>query len=248
MWRLERQSLSAADPCSAVILELGGVIADLRAVQSRVESAILARYDIRLRADELRALQLRAPDVDLLRQVLQQRGVRADSSAIAAEKWSRVAHEIAGSPVAARGAENLINRLRRRGYALGVVSGAPRFLIEDLLGWVGLRGAFAAAVSAEEVEHGRPAPDIFIETARRLIAAPCSCAVVENSAAGVSAANMAGAKSIFLDCDRTTNVPVDLKVQTLSEITDQTFAELFRPSPPVSNRIDALAEYCLGRA
>ena len=51
---------------------------------------------------------------------------------------------------------------------------------------------FAATVSSEEVAHGKPAPNVYLETARRLEVAPRSCAAIEDSTNGLRAAAAAG--------------------------------------------------------
>ena len=57
---------------------------------------------------------------------------------------------------------------------------------------MGLAGSFAATVSSEEVERGKPAPDVFLEAARQLDVSPGRCAAVEDSANGIRAARAAG--------------------------------------------------------
>jgi beta-phosphoglucomutase-like phosphatase (HAD superfamily) len=56
----------------------------------------------------------------------------------------------------------------------------------------GLARLFRATVSSEEVARGKPAPDVFLEAARRLGVAPERCAVVEDSANGIRAGRAAG--------------------------------------------------------
>ena len=53
-------------------------------------------------------------------------------------------------------------------------------------------GTFAVVVSSDEVEHGKPAPDVYLEAARRLGCDPAGCLVVEDSLNGVRAAKAAG--------------------------------------------------------
>jgi beta-phosphoglucomutase-like phosphatase (HAD superfamily) len=56
----------------------------------------------------------------------------------------------------------------------------------------GLADAFAATVSSEEVPNGKPAPDVYLEAARRLRVDPARCAAVEDSSNGIRAAAAAG--------------------------------------------------------
>ena len=67
-----------------------------------------------------------------------------------------------------------------------------------MLATSGLARHFAATVSSEEVAHGKPAPDVFLEAARRLGVEPARCAAVEDSANGLRAAHAAGMRVVAL--------------------------------------------------
>ena len=89
------------------------------------------------------------------------------------------------------GAVDAVRDLSAR-WPLAVASSAPKSLIEAVLDISGLRPAFAAAVSSEEVPRGKPAPDVYLEAAARLRVPPASCAAVEDSSNGLRAAAAAG--------------------------------------------------------
>jgi HAD superfamily hydrolase (TIGR01509 family) len=89
------------------------------------------------------------------------------------------------------GAVDAVRRIAGR-WPLGIASSAPKSLIEAVLGASGLRDAFAAAVSSEEVPLGKPAPDVYLEAARRLGVCPAACAAVEDSSNGLRSAAAAG--------------------------------------------------------
>ncbi|GAA0267185.1 HAD family phosphatase [Streptomyces polychromogenes] len=86
----------------------------------------------------------------------------------------------------------LVERLHARGVPMAVASGSSREAIDAVLEGTGLAALLRTVVSAEEVERGKPAPDVFLEAARRLGAAPASCVVVEDAAPGALAARAAG--------------------------------------------------------
>jgi beta-phosphoglucomutase-like phosphatase (HAD superfamily) len=71
-------------------------------------------------------------------------------------------------------------------------------VIDAVLAASGLDTRFAVTVSSEEVERGKPAPDVFLEAARRLGSAPARCAAVEDSANGIRAARAAGMRVIAI--------------------------------------------------
>jgi HAD superfamily hydrolase (TIGR01509 family) len=83
-------------------------------------------------------------------------------------------------------------------WPLGLASSANREVIDLALELAELEDSFAATVSSEEVPRGKPAPDVYLETARRLAVPPTDCAAVEDSTNGLRAAAAAGMRVIAL--------------------------------------------------
>jgi beta-phosphoglucomutase-like phosphatase (HAD superfamily) len=81
---------------------------------------------------------------------------------------------------------------------VGLASGSRHPTIEAVLALRGLRQYFSAVVSSSDVPHGKPAPDIFLHTAKLLNVPPAQCVVIEDSAAGVTAARAAGMTAIAI--------------------------------------------------
>lgn len=86
----------------------------------------------------------------------------------------------------------LVKALVIQGLNLAIASGSSKRVIEFTLKEAGLGKDFIEKVSADEVPRGKPQPDIFLETARRLGVDPANCLVVEDSVHGVEAALAAG--------------------------------------------------------
>jgi HAD superfamily hydrolase (TIGR01509 family) len=82
------------------------------------------------------------------------------------------------------GVERWVQRLRRQGWRQAIASSAPRLNVEAVLHATGLAGCFQAIVSAEDVLHGKPDPEVFLTAASRLGVPPRRCIVVEDAAAG----------------------------------------------------------------
>ena len=79
-----------------------------------------------------------------------------------------------------------------RGIAVAVASSSPRERLDRTLRSAGLDGLFDVTVAGDEIRRGKPAPDMFLEAARRLGCEPARCAVIEDSAPGVAAGIEAG--------------------------------------------------------
>ena len=95
------------------------------------------------------------------------------------------------------GAREAVESLAAR-WPLAVASSSNRPLIELVLELAGIAERFEAVVSSEEVERGKPAPDVYLEAARRLGAEPTRCAAIEDSENGLLAARAAGMRVIAI--------------------------------------------------
>jgi HAD superfamily hydrolase (TIGR01509 family) len=138
---------------------------------------------------------------------------QADMMGMSSPEWSRYMHDVIGleeSPgeindeVVRRmlsrygtrlplidGAVEAVERLAPH-FRLGVASSSNRPLIDAALHAAGIEERFAATVSSEEVARGKPAPDVYLEAARRLGVAPERAVAVEDSSNGIRSAHAAG--------------------------------------------------------
>ena len=89
------------------------------------------------------------------------------------------------------GAVEAVRRLADR-WQLGLASSSNRPLIDLALELMGVAELFRATVSSEEVDRGKPAPDVYLEAARRLGVSPENAVAVEDSASGIRSAKAAG--------------------------------------------------------
>ena len=141
----------------------------------------------------------------------------ADMMGMSSTEWSRYLHDVVGvadapeeinRAVVARmldryaerlplidGAVEAVERLAAR-WPLGLASSSNRELIDRALDVAGLARCFRATVSSEEVARGKPAPDVYLEAARRLGVDSRTCAAVEDSANGIRSAHAAGMRVV----------------------------------------------------
>jgi HAD superfamily hydrolase (TIGR01509 family) len=95
------------------------------------------------------------------------------------------------------GAQEAVERVASR-WPLGLASSSNRELIDLVLELLGVRQLFEATVSSEEVARGKPAPDVYLEAARRLGVDPAHTAAVEDSRNGILAAKAAGMRVVAI--------------------------------------------------
>jgi beta-phosphoglucomutase-like phosphatase (HAD superfamily) len=85
----------------------------------------------------------------------------------------------------------------------------------------GLEGRFSAVVTGDEVARGKPAPDIYLEAARRLRVSPDACVALEDSEAGIVAANRAGMRALLIpDWTRPSEAAVQAAFRVLGSLSE----------------------------
>lgn len=95
-----------------------------------------------------------------------------------------------------QGIRELLKDLKNKNIPAAIASSSPRDFIEVVVSKFGLEDYFSCILSGEEVENGKPAPDIYVETSKKLGIPPKECTVIEDSKNGVLAAKEAGMKCI----------------------------------------------------
>ena len=148
---------------------------------------------------------------------------QSDMMGMSSPEWSRYMHEVVGLAEAPEeinrevvrrmldryaqqlplidGAVDAVRRIATR-WPLGLASSSNRELIDRALEVSELAPLFRATVSSEEVERGKPAPDVYLEVARRLAVDATSCAAVEDSANGIRSAQAAGMRVVAIPNER----------------------------------------------
>jgi HAD superfamily hydrolase (TIGR01509 family) len=116
------------------------------------------------------------------------------------ERWPVVWHEIASRGLAVMpGVHALLDLAAARRLPLALATSTERRLAMRTLGYGGLDpDRFAVIVTGDEIAHGKPAPDIYLEAARRLGVPPSGCVALEDSDAGTVSASTAGMVAIMV--------------------------------------------------
>ncbi len=127
-----------------------------------------------------------------------------------------------GPPPAFDGAVDAVRRIAAR-WPAAVASSGHRDVIRAALDALGLAATFAAVVSSDEVEHGKPAPDVYLLAASRLGVAAGRCLVVEDSFNGVRAGKAAGMYVVLIPSE---SVPPPPETWTLADRVLDRLADL----------------------
>jgi HAD superfamily hydrolase (TIGR01509 family) len=108
-------------------------------------------------------------------------------------------------------------------FPLALASSSNREVFEAVLELAGLTDCFRATVSGEEVERGKPAPDVYLEAAERLGVEPERCAAIEDSHAGIRSAKAAGMRVVAIP---NATYPPDEEALELADVTIPSLEEL----------------------
>jgi HAD superfamily hydrolase (TIGR01509 family) len=144
------------------------------------------------------------------------------------ERYRGLVREVGLRPLA--GALSWLERLKAAGVPQALASSAPPANIAVAVEQLGLMAYLDAAVSAEEVGHGKPDPAIFLEAARRLDVAPERCVVIEDAPAGTEAARRAGMRCVGVLSSHYPELGADLVVSSLEDLSPEALEALFRES------------------
>ena len=180
----------------AVVFDLDGVLIDSEHVWDEVREQLArergGRWHKRAQAD-----MMGMSSTEWSRYMHNVIGLSDSPEEINAEVVLRMLEQYAVHLPLIEGAGEAVERLAGS-FRLALASSSNRPLIDAVLARAGLTDLFEATVSSEEVLRGKPAPDVFLEAARRLDVAPALCAAVEDSENGIRAAHAAGMRVIVI--------------------------------------------------
>jgi HAD superfamily hydrolase (TIGR01509 family) len=134
------------------------------------------------------------PTVAIIKRLAGDQNVVCDVDATAIEK-ERLFLELIGRLEPIHSVIEIVRREKGR-RKMAVASGGWQSIIRDSLKAVGLTGMFDAIVGADDVVHGKPAPDVFLMAAELLGLRPSECLVYEDGNPGIQAATAAGMQVI----------------------------------------------------
>ncbi|MGC1376298.1 MAG: HAD family phosphatase [Anaerolineales bacterium] len=178
---------------TTIIFDLDGLLADTEPLQMQAYQQALLMHGVMLTDDEYARHWIRAGlGID---QFVADHRISIAPNLVRQQKARRYQALLETSLHAMPGAWELLERLYRR-KRLAVASASFRDNVEQILRSLDFSRYFDVVAAGDDVEHGKPAPDIFLYTARQLKTEPSECVVIEDAEKGILAAEHAGMKSI----------------------------------------------------
>jgi HAD superfamily hydrolase (TIGR01509 family) len=205
----------------AVVFDLDGVLLDSEQVWDEVREQLTRERGGRWHGNAQREM-MGMSSIEWSRYMHDTIGLAEPPEEISAEVVRRLKERYRNQLPLLAGAREAVERLAAR-WPLGLASSSNRALIDLVLDVSGLARFFRVTVSSEEVARGKPAPDVYLEAARRLEVAPEDCAAVEDSNNGIRSAKAAGMRLIAIP---NPHFPPDEESLALADVTLGSLAEL----------------------
>ncbi len=182
-------------PFAAVVFDMDGVLADSEPVYYRAFNSVLQPLGKKVTEGLKRRAMGHGVD-ETWRIMAEGLGLGSDYQPLVDAYDAALLVMLAKVHDTLPGVRELIDALRVRSLPIGMASSSRPAWIEALLGGVGLRDAFDAIVPRVEVPNGKPAPDVYVEAARRLGVAPQRCIAIEDTPPGIASGVAAGMYTI----------------------------------------------------
>ena len=149
------------------------------------------------------------------------------------EKWANLKEKYYRQMVADKlellaGVLDLLKILKKEGFKMTVGSSGPPENVDLLLKTLNIKSFFDAIITAEDVERGKPEPDVFLIAARQSSVKPQNCLVIEDAPVGIQAAKNAGMICIALTTTHKKDelIEADLVLEDLSSLSMQQIKDL----------------------
>ncbi len=214
---------------AAVIFDMDGVLVDSEAVWDDVRKRFVEEEGGRWHDGAQRDM-MGMSSVEWSRYVRDRLGVEMDPEEISREVADRVADVYREKLPLLPGAVEAVRSLAAE-WPLGLASSSNRHVIDLVLELAKIADDFQATVSSEEVGAGKPAPDVYLETAKRLGKEAPACVAIEDSTNGIRSAHAAGMSVIAVpnqDFPPESDALglADVTVRSLTEVTPETVRRL----------------------
>ena len=209
---------------AAVVFDMDGVIVDSEQVWDDVREGYVRETGGTYRESATRDM-MGMSSIEWSRYMADSLGVPGTPQEINAAIVERMLERYGEAPPLIPGAVEAVRRCAER-WPLAVASSSNPELIEVVLDTAGLHEVIPVVVSSQEVPRGKPAPDVYLEAARRLGVDPRACAAVEDSHNGIRSAKAAEMRVIAIPNphfppDAAALAYADVVLRSVSELTPE---------------------------
>ncbi len=206
----------AEEVYGAVIFDMDGVIVDTAPQHFAAWRRLLAEMGYEFNEEEFH-ITFGQRNQEILRHILGDELSELQVEELGHKKEEYYRGLVQGKMNASPGFMSLLKSLRNDALRIAVGTSAPQENVELILDELGIREQLDAVVTAEDVERGKPDPEVFLLAAQRCNVEPKRCVVFEDAVAGIEAARAAGMGCIGVG--RADITQADLVIDSLEEVT-----------------------------
>jgi len=174
----------------AIIFDMDGLMIDSERLYFEAEREIGQKFDKTVKEETLWEMMGRRP-IESVRVLVRDLGISASPEEILETRNVLMRRKLAADLVPMPGLHHLIDLFYGQ-MKLAVCTGAEKEFLDIALDKLGIRDKFAVLQSSDDIVNGKPDPEIYLETCRKLGLAPQDCIVLEDSSNGARAGKRAG--------------------------------------------------------
>ena len=183
----------------AVIFDMDGVIFDTEKVYLDIWTEVFEKYGYKM-TKELYVTVMGTGRKNVIKTFLENFGDDLPIEKMYEEKDNQLFYRIENQGIPLKeGVKELFSMLKEKDYKIALATSAKRERVEKQIKDKWLKESFDAIVCGDDVEKGKPSPDIFLKAAKEIDVEPENCFVVEDSPAGIKAAFSGGMKGIHVE-------------------------------------------------
>lgn len=183
----------------AVIFDMDGVIFDTEKVYLDIWIEVFEKYGYKM-TKELYVNVMGTGRKNVIKTFLENFGDDLPIEKMYEEKDNQLFYIIENQGIPLKeGVKELFSMLKEKNYKIALATSAKRERVEKQIKDKWLKESFDAIVCGDDVEKGKPIPDIFLKAAKKIDVEPENCFVVEDSPAGIKAAFSGGMKGIHVE-------------------------------------------------
>lgn len=215
----------------AVIFDLDGTLVDSMGIWRNVDIEFLEKRGIPLPEDLPRELE--SMEFMEVARYFRKRFSLPDTPEEIAAEWTHMAMDQYLNKISMKpGLREFLEYLKERKIPLGIASSNHRNLVQAALEGHGLEDYFSVIVTCSDVEHAKPAPDVYLEAARQLGITPSECMVFEDIPVGIQAGKGAGMRTCavrddYSQCqDKEKRGLADFYIESYTQVLDGSYERL----------------------
>ena len=182
--------------CKGAIFDMDGLLFDTEKVFQETWQELAHENGVVLAGDFAR--EISGSSGEHMCKVVEKFFCVSDGSLLSEECMERVRKKLTENVPKKPGADEILQYFQREGIIIAVASSSPRTQIESNLKKAEVGKYIDIVVSGKEVAHGKPSPDIFLETVKQIGCTPQECYVFEDSENGIKAGFAAGCRTIMV--------------------------------------------------